>query len=366
MTEGGIPGAYFAGAYFDGRSARRVAVTIGLGADGIELAAADDGTALFTWRYADIRLASVPGKVPQVLLRNAQRADERIVSDDRSLLRELEARVPRLYRKTAFGGDNWRVAAWCLVAGVAFCGALWGVNRLAEPIAMHLPLAWERPLGIRVIQSITPGERSCDDPDGRRALDRLTARLTAGAGPLVKTVEIRVADDKRVNAFAAPGGEIVILRGLIDAAESADEIAGVMAHEMGHVAHRHPTKMLVRVMGASLLLQMVSGNAASVGAMAVMLTYSRDAEAEADREGIALLNTAKIGTQGLTDFFTRFAAREPHGAAVPAFLSTHPATSDRIAVLKAAERKDFSDPALAPEDWAALRKICRVPPARKS
>jgi beta-barrel assembly-enhancing protease len=359
MTEAGVPGAYF-----DGRSARRIAVTIGLGAEGIELATASDGAALLTWRYDDLRLASVPGKIPQVMLRNAERPDERVVSEDISLLRRLETRAPRLYRATAFKRDNWRVAAWCLVAGTVFCGALWGINLLVEPIATHLPLAWERPLGIQVIESITAGERSCDDPAGVRALDRLTARLTAGGALSPKDIHVRVADDKRVNAFAAPGGEIVILRGLIDASQSADEVAGVLAHEMGHVIHRHPTKMLVRVMGADLLLQMISGNAASVGAMAVLLTYSRDAEAEADREAVALLHTATIGTQGLADFFTRVAA-EHRGSSLPGFLSTHPATGDRIAALTAAEPQGALNAALDPADWAALKKICGVQSVRK-
>jgi Zn-dependent protease with chaperone function len=354
----------FRGAYFDGRSARRNAVTIRLGADGIELIATADGAALLGWRYADLRLASVPGKTAQLVLRNAERPDERLVAEDPTLLRRLETKASQLYRASAFKGDNWRIAAWCLVAGALLGGSVWGINRLAEPIATRVPLAWERPLGLQVIAAVTGEARICDDPGGARALDVMIARLTAN-GPLRREdVDVRVVDDKRVNAFAAPGGEIVILRGLIDAAQSADEVAGVLAHEMGHVLHRHPTKMLVRVMGADLLLQMVSGNAATVGAMAVLLTYSRDAELEADREAVALLHAAGAETQGLEDFFAR-AAGERGGVPLPAFLSTHPSIGDRIAALKGPPQATIGRATLDPADWARLKSICAVRPSQQ-
>lgn len=359
MSQSGVRGGYF-----DGRSARRSEVTIFLGADGVELIAPDDGVSLPIWRYADLRLASVPGKTAQVLLRNAERPDERLVAEDPTLLRLLEARAPQLYRASAFKGDNWRIAAWCLVAGALLGGGVWGINRLAEPIATRLPLAWERPLGLQVIEAVTAGARICDDPGGMRALDLMTARLTANGAVRWEDVDVRVVDDKRVNAFAAPGGEIVILRGLIEAAQSADEVAGVLAHEMGHVIHRHPTKMLVRVLGANLLLQMISGSAATVGAVAMLLTYSRDAELEADREAVALLDAAEAETQGLEDFFAR-AAGERGGAPLPAFLSTHPSIGERLAALKGPPRRYIGRATLDPADWARLKRICAAPPVQK-
>src|SRR5690606_26348291 len=100
---------------------------------------------------------------------------------------------------------------------------------------------------------------------------------------------VSVADDPQVNAFAAPGGRIVLLEGLLREAESPDEIAGVLAHEIGHVTERHPTAAALRLLGIQALLTGIFGDgslasaAAGAGGLLVALSYSRDDERTADR-----------------------------------------------------------------------------------
>ena len=119
-----------------------------------------------------------------------------------------------------------------------------------------------------------------------------------------------VLKDRSVNAFAAPGGHVVVLSGLIDEAKSGDEVAGVLAHEIAHVIHRHPMESLVRAMGLAVLAEALSGD--GLGGTAAMLlavtAYSREAEAEADATAVALLEGSRgLRSVGLDRFLW------PHG-----------------------------------------------------
>ena len=126
------------------------------------------------------------------------------------------------------------------------------------------------------------------------------------------TPEISVIDSDTVNAFAAPGGQIGIFRGLIDEARSPAELAGVLAHEMGHVIKRHPSEAMVRSAGYSILVAALVGDtssamqiAARTGETLLNLAHSRSAEAEADRTAELMLNRAGYDSSGLDTFLTR-------------------------------------------------------------
>jgi predicted Zn-dependent protease len=243
-------------------------------------------------------------------------------------------------------------------AGAAILAALWwGLPRATPVIAALLPASFEEALGNRTVAEI-PGRR-CTASDGQAALDALVTRLVAGTA-IPYTIEARVLDRPEINAVAAPGGHIVILRGLLDQAASADEVAGVLAHEIGHTLKRHDTQRLIRMFGLSVLGRLLagSGSAASVGQTFLLLSYTRKNEAEADVVALELLRRAQIGSGGLASFFERMAAKERSGFALPRYLSTHPSSRERLEAVRAhgvAEGK----PALSPAQWRALKEICR-------
>ncbi|MBL8085478.1 MAG: M48 family metallopeptidase [Candidatus Obscuribacter sp.] len=160
--------------------------------------------------------------------------------------------------------------------------------------------------------------------------------------------------DERVNAFACPGGIIVVNHGLLKAVDSDDELAGVMAHELGHVVHRDSLRAAVHNMGMASLLAIVFGGAASderVLALANMvklgeklesLSFSRKQETLADLSGVALTMKAGYKPEAFITFFQKLEKDEKNGA-VPggesgklamSLLSTHPMTSDRIAAIR--------------------------------
>jgi Zn-dependent protease with chaperone function len=152
------------------------------------------------------------------------------------------------------------------------------------------------------------------------------------------TFRFLVVNDSSVNAFAAPGGLIVVHTGLLAKASSADELVGVLSHEITHVTERHSLRQIVYKMGLTTTLRWLLGVPDGVadtiaGAAANLsgLQFSRDQETSADVGGIELLQKARLPAAGLKSFFLKLAQDKQ---AVPAFLSTHPADEDRAAMLQ--------------------------------
>jgi predicted Zn-dependent protease len=181
-----------------------------------------------------------------------------------------------------------------------------------------------------------------------RAIGRALAQHAAGPR---FPYSFDVADASAINAFALPGGPVWIHRGALAAARSEAEVAGVLAHEIAHIAERHAARQISGQVVSSLglgLLGALLGNslgatlterAAAAMTDGVFLKFSRDDERAADREGAALMARAGWDPRGLVGFMqvVRSAARRDPGA-VETFFSTHPAPAERIAALEAVVR----------------------------
>jgi predicted Zn-dependent protease len=158
--------------------------------------------------------------------------------------------------------------------------------------------------------------------------------------------------DPTLNAFALPGGYIAVHSALVLEAQSESELAGVMGHEIGHIAQRHIARMLgqqhqdfiIPLAAMALALLAARSNSDAAGALMIggeglaiqrQLSFSRDAEREADRVGLQIVSAAGYDTSGMVSFFGRMqkATRAYHEA--PAFLQNHPMTTERIADIEA-------------------------------
>lgn len=341
--------------FSDGRSAARIAAFVRID-DHILIVANAEGRTLTAWPVATLRRVAGPGGQTGELILSASTApDARLTIADPAFARAL----PALARPSADLG--WKaMAGWTgltVAMALAFYVALpW----LAAGAAALVPASWEDALGRQVhaqIATVLGGKAAgaCRSQAGHQALSTLTDRL-ARAGGIEGAVTVDVLDSRHANAFALPGQRLVLLRGLLDAAEHPDELAGVLAHELGHLARRHPMRRLMRQQGLAIVVGALTGQGmiGNVGSLLAGLSYSRDDERSADADAIATLAAAGIRADRFGPFVEKI-SRAAGETPLP-FLSDHPAGEERATL--GAGRSHERAPALPPADWAAVKALC--------
>lgn len=237
-------------------------------------------------------------------------------------------------------------------------------------------------------KSVIKTSKRCDAKAGEDAINAIARRIVSGTEDpptfSLRVFDIRQAGNKKmVNAFALPGGRMVFSAGLIESASSPDEVAGVLAHELGHVALKHPEAAIVRIYGLQMFLSIfTAGQGAetisSIAGLLAALKYSRTAEAEADAYAVKVMENAKVDPKGLQSFFTRLlgsklktktsdkdANKKDDNSSLSSkiepftdLFSTHPGTQERIS--KIVPRPGGTEPAIISNaEWQALKNICK-------
>ncbi|OJX06827.1 MAG: hypothetical protein BGO72_00305 [Burkholderiales bacterium 70-64] len=221
--------------------------------------------------------------------------------------------------------------------------------RLGDAAADELSPTMERRVGESIVREMQSRGMIYDDAELADYLNRFAGSLAATPPASGFTLQFFLVRDPTLNAFALPGGYIGVHTGLIVAAQSESELASVLGHEIGHVVQRHVARMLARerqastLMLAALVLSALAarsnpqaiGGIASLGSTAAqqqMLTFSRDAEREADRVGLDILRQAGFDANGMVAFLGRLQKSDSlYESGAPDYLRTHPVTSERIA-----------------------------------
>jgi beta-barrel assembly-enhancing protease len=215
---------------------------------------------------------------------------------------------------------------------------VWQSERIARAAASRISIEQEMGLGEQAFTAISGTLKLEDGGSAYEAVQTIGKRLTQDSKYQYR---FHVADDAAINAFAIPGGIIVVHTGLIEATRRPEELAGVLAHEVQHVEQRHSLQALIKDLGLRGLWLMLSGDIGSglAGQAALEMTslrFSREAEAEADAKGFDELLKARIDPSGMGDFFTTMAKQEREFAPPP-LLSTHPASGARESAMRARE-----------------------------
>jgi predicted Zn-dependent protease len=225
-------------------------------------------------------------------------------------------------------------------------------------LARLVPTSVEAKVGDQMMDELAKSGKFCRSEAGLAALDGLVDRLAATTDGTYD-FEVYVADDEVLNAFAAPGGHIVIYRSIIEEAEQPEEVAGVLAHEMAHVTEGHPRRGMVEALGYGVFRLLTPGDdniGAELVKSALTNRYSRDDELDADRTGVEMLNAAGIDSRGLAAFFDRLAAQGQEVPGALEFLSTHPTGDNRKGNLEGLTKEGA--PAMTAEEWKALQAAC--------
>ena len=238
-------------------------------------------------------------------------------------------------RRTAAHWLGWSMlAAFLLLPVVLLLVFVANASRIAGWLADRVPIDQEVAIGRQAFAGMRGGLALQSSGAARETLNAIGARLTKGSR---FTYEFHVAEDKSLNAFALPGGVIVVNTGLIAATTRPEELAGVLAHEVQHVELRHSIRGMVKDLGLRGLFAFVTGDLGGslLGEAAVglaSLKFSRDDESQADQAAVDALMAAEIDPSGLPAFFQIMLEQ---GDAPAAFLSTHPSSADREAALRA-------------------------------
>lgn len=346
--------------YYDGITPAPQAV--GLAIHGPMLSLIDGaGQEIRRWPLSDLRVPDQDDSIGEAMVVCRSQPDARLVVVDPQAIALLLPHLPRLAPIVAPHPSNLRIWSIVAILALAVLGgvgvAIWRGPDLLAPL---VPESWERELGDAVFAQVSRRLDECAAPEGRRALDRLSGSLIAAAGREEET-RIVVVKHPLVNAFALPGGRIVIFDGLIQEAVAPDEVAGVLAHELGHVVNRHPLRGMMRQLGLSFVRRLLLGGygeaadwVGGMGETMLVLRNGRDAEREADAAALKYLAAAGLRQNGLHDFFARM-KEKGDTAETLGLLSTHPGFGERM---EATERPTSGKPALDHGDWQALRKIC--------
>jgi len=311
---------------------------------------------------------SVTGFNDDTLLLAWQKPDgtHAVTISDAGSQRALVAGAPASIARKLRGGradirfhrGKWNTVIGALVTCVLLVVLVWWQSEaITAWIAGKVSHETEVAIGEHALAQIETEAVLTQEGLAAKTLAEIGGRLTAGSRYKYRWY---VSNDKEVNAFALPGGIIVVNAALIAKAGSADELAGVLAHEVQHVEHRHTLQQMIHAAGWAAVLAVVLGDVSAITAIVVHqlgnLRNSRKLEAQADSEGMKALARAGIPVEGMAAMFRRLQSEEVRiGDDTPSLLSSHPATAERIAELERLSKSLRCECRSLSYDWPAVQ-----------
>jgi beta-barrel assembly-enhancing protease len=227
-------------------------------------------------------------------------------------------------------------------------------------LAPLVPASVEKTLGDGMVGDF--GGRFCDTPKGKAALGKLTRALEKNPGDL----QVEVANIDMINAVALPGHKVILFNGLVTQAKSPDEVAGVLAHEIGHVRGNHVMQGMLRQMGLAVVLGGFDGSGGSTLNGLLSTTYTRSSEREADVHSLNALKRAETSPIATADFFRRLSSmdgsesmEDKNQRAMASYMSSHPLSDDRRQLFeKSVVKGKAYKPILNYDEWQELKTMC--------
>lgn len=333
-----------AGTYYDGRTSRGIACVLHVGRDG---AVWFDGAAANRVRFAELKISDRIGNIARAVTFPDGARFETTDNDaiDRALAAFGRARTTRLIHMLETRGRYILVA---LVAVVAFSWAFvqFGIPAMARYAAFALPAETNAAIAKGALDLL---DRAVLKPT---TLDAETqARFTAHFARMAQDqppgfdyrLHFRDAGKLGANAFALPSGAIVVTDALVRLAERDEEVLAVLAHEFGHVAHRHGMRRMLQDSAIGLLIVAITGDVSSTSTIIAALPtliveaqYSQAFEREADRHALEYMQTHNLDPLHFVTLMERLEQqkRGPRGALT--YLSSHPPTEERTELFKKA------------------------------
>jgi beta-barrel assembly-enhancing protease len=257
-------------------------------------------------------------------------------NDAANFIKEMQAEQSKAWHKKSSGKEWIRNSVLFLgIIGLLVLLYLLIVPWLSEKLASKVSVKTEQQLGDAAYDAM--GFTDMEDKEASLLLNDFFSAMDV---PSAYDIRITVVKDNVVNAFALPGGRIVVYSALLKQMESYPELAALLSHEFTHVNNKHSTKSIFRRLGSKVFIGLLFGRFGTVTSVLInhaddlkSLKYSRRLEKEADMDGLQLLTQRKIDPEGFTALFTHLKEAAPTNS-LPEFLGSHPDVDKRIAYIK--------------------------------
>ena len=360
--------------YFDGCSAQRWQVFVSLDVQSRRFIIHDrSGAEVDIWPLETLRRLHDDAGVGLVLCSGAADSSEaRIVLSNSRGIAAIKVACLNLNKTTVTGRTWGKIVVWLGASATAVALMIFFiVPALAGRLAVFIPTEKESRVGSAVLRQIErllsneeAGDWRCTNPKGQAALEQMAQALQYGQ-EFPYAIRVGVVDHEMINAFALPGGHIIVMRGLIEMAETPEQLAAVIAHELGHVAQRDPIEQALRAAGTAGLLSLVLGDATGgavltlVGKHLISAKNSRDVEARADDFALAQMAKAGVSPEALAEFFELLLQEMGDPAFDMGWISSHPPSVARAAHARAAVQTARNyNKSVSSEEWQAIQQIC--------
>jgi Zn-dependent protease with chaperone function len=361
------------GTFFDGLSGAPRAVTVTLEDDALAIASAE-GTSLARWNYSALERLPAPDHRLRLGLAKSPSTARLEIRDPafaEAVKVPLEMRTVQVEARES--RNRHRVVGWSVAAvlAVVVIGIV-GLPSFAGLLLPFVPASAEAAMG-KTLDGVLranfkePGPFECGEAGeqeraGKAAFLRMFNRLEAAAN-LPTSLHPAIVRTSVINASAAPGGQVYVNKGIIEYLNSPDELAGIIAHELGHVAYRHSLRGMLHSAGLSYLLGSALGGAFGSGG-AILASQpilanrnSRAQEAQADAFGVALMRKIGADPHALAYPFERMLS-EAKPPSRMLLSHDHPANGARVAAVRATPGVANPQPVLTPPEWVVLKQVC--------
>ncbi len=258
-----------------------------------------------------------------------------------------------------------------IVGSIAF--VLFGAGYVAERAVAYIPPQLESELGELTTAALLKGRTTVTSGPVFDAINTVWQRVEKGISKSPFPFRLYVCDSAVVNAVAAPGGHVIVFTGLLTKCEAPEELAGILAHECEHAIRRHGVQNLLKSASLSIVLSLLLGDTGGLGQLfrqfggeLLNLSYSREAEREADRGAVAILVAAQIDPRVFPAFFERLGSGAAALEKTLSVVSTHPSNAERSAYLAELFRALPANQSYQPiaVDWAAVKRELKASPPR--
>ncbi len=298
---------------------------------------ADGSNQMLQWALKDLTVTPERSGDTTLLRHSRLSGDLRINGTEAAAhIQALQAELQKPWIQRSSGRDWLRSTMVFLgIAGILVLVYLLVVPWLSEKLAGKVPAATEREMGDAVYNAM--GMEAKEDKASSAVLNDFFKAMSV---PSRYEIRISVVDDGVINAFALPGGRIVVYKPLLLQIRSYPELAALLSHEFTHINERHATKRIFRSLGSRIFISLLFGKFGAVTNVLVSqaenlkhLQYSRSLEKESDIQGLQILMDRKIDPAGFMELFHHLKNAAP-GTELPEFLGSHPDTDKRIEYIR--------------------------------